>query len=256
MAQIIKLELVIRNNSKYDSCVYREGDFNTFGSPILHVAGFFEKGLRRILLGAFEDVLRQEIYRLKCAGFVSGPNRTPASSLEEVVRVHADEMEIYTHNGYITFSAYGGRMDRLLNALMLLIWKWSPHFASDNMDGTNDFSSSMRACVVCGKIHHGVSTGQLVGGVKLGFDPSPVREVIAHPYSHCFNPKCYSHEIEKMIDPAYVFVPPKPGEDSETELALALRKGVVKKDQPMGTGIVKKSHGDDPAVRRFEKDMK
>jgi len=227
MAQIVKIELVIRNNSKYDSCVYKEGDNDTFGSPIRHVAVFFEKGLRKILVGAFEDVILREIHRLTCAGFVSGSNRTSISSLEKAIRIHADEMEIYTSNGYITFSEYGGRMDRLLNALRLLVWKWSDHFVGDSMVGTNDFSSPTRVCVVCGRVHHGTRTGQHVGGVQLpGFDPHPVREVIAHPYEHCFNPQCFSHEIEKMIDPAYVFVPPKPGEDFETEF----KKSVDKKE--------------------------
>lgn len=243
MTQVIRFELTILNNDKYDSCVTFEGDRNGYGDNILHHADLFKEGLRSTLLQTFDDMwnnISPRIYRLKCSGYILPIKHNPPSSLSDVVHLSTESMEILTRHGFVTFSSFKQRaMSNISHALMLLVWKRSGHFTSDNMDGTNDFSSSMRACVACGKVHHGVRTGQRIGGIKLGFDPSPVREVIAHPHEHCFNPNCFSHEIERMIDPAYVFTPPKPGEDLETDLARTLGRKVVKKDHPVGTGVSK-----------------
>ena len=234
MAQIISFELTILNNDKYDSCVTFEGDRNGYGDYILYDAdSFFEEGLHSALLQTFDDMLNNvgpKIHRLKCSGYILPGKHNSPSSLPDIVHLNTESMEILTRHGFVTFSSFEeGVMNNISHTLMLLVWKRSRHFTSDNMDGTNDFSSSMRTCVVCGKTHHGVRTGQHIGGIKLDFIPFPVRDVIVHPYEHCFNPNCFSHEIERMIDPAYVFTPPKPGEDLETDLARTLGEEVVKK---------------------------
>ena len=227
MTQIIRFELTILNNDKYDSCVTFEGDRNGYGDNILYHADSFEEGLRSALLQTFDDMwnnISPRIHRLKCSGYILPGKRNSPSSLSDIVHLSTESMEILTRHGFVTFSSFKeGVMNNISHTLMLLVWKRSRHFTSDNMDGTNDFSSSSRACVVCGKIHHGIRTGQHIGGIKLGFDPSPVREVIAHPYEHCFNPKCFSHEIERMIDPAYVFTPPKPGDGFESTVENLLQ---------------------------------
>lgn len=271
MTQVIRLELRILNSNKYDSCITFEGDCNGYGDYFVYHADSFEEGLRNALLQAFDDMwnnLQYRIHRLKCSGSVILFKRTGvASLLSDIIHLNTENMEILTRRGYMTFSSFKeGAMSNISHVLMLLVWKRSRHFVNDNMDGTNDFSSSTRACVVCGKVHHGVRTGQHVGGIRSGVGPSSVREVIAHPYKHCFNPKCFSHEIERMIDPTYVFVPPKPGEDPETDFAQIIPSTwilfsgdipgkPVKKDHPVGTGVVKKNHDDNPAVKRFLKDM-
>lgn len=235
MTQVIRFELTILNNNKYDSRITFEGDRNGYRDSTPYHADSFKEGLRNALLQAFDDMwnnVRPKIYRLKCSGYILPEKHKSPSSLSDVIHLNTENMEILTRHGFATFSSFKEEAVRnISHALMLLIWKQSRHFTSDSMDGTNDFSSPMRACVICGKVHHGVRTGQRVGGIQLlpGFGPSPVREVIAHPYKHCFNPKCFSHEIERMIDPAYVFVPPKPGEDLETDLARTLGKGNKKR---------------------------
>ncbi len=234
----VEFELLLLNNDPASSRVILElARTHTSKSLSAHL---FEPGLRTVLFEAFRRMINLDIERIEGVGAIKEQGDSP-KSLAEIVEIDDDTMRIETRNGYKTLSSYPKEYIREIDrALMLLVWKQSRHFASDNMDGTNDFSSSMRACVVCGKIQHGKGTGQRIGGFKFGPDPSPVREIIAYPNDRCFNPECFSHKIEQMIDPAYVFVSPKPGEDLETDLARALENSVVKKD---------------PAVIGFEKDI-
>lgn len=204
-----------------------------------HSLTSFSMGLKEIALKAFDDMRLFNFWKIECAGIISRTALENPTRLKDIVLLDENMANIETVDGHRTFGYYKNNEieEAIAPVIMLLVWKWSPHFACDEMEGTNDFNS-LRACVVCGKTQHGVRTGQHIGGVKLGFDPSPVREVIAYPHEHCFNPNCFSHEIERMIDPGYVFTPPKPGEDLGSDLARVLRD--LKKD---------------PAVQRFIKDM-
>lgn len=229
--------LVQDNNPEHSRVGWKHKSTDDSGKRYALVS--FEPGLREILRKAFRDMIVFDIRSISGAGTIAHGEQEPRA-LAETIILDDESMIINTKGGYRTPGSYRNQEMRDVNhAVMLLVWKWSPHFTSDNMDGTNDFSSSMRACVVCGRTQHGKGTGQRIGGFKLGLDSSPVREVIVYPHDHCFNQNCFSHEIERMIDPAYVFIPPKPGEDLETDLAQVLGKGVVKKDHPMGTGVTK-----------------
>ena len=218
MTQIIRFELTILNNDKYDSCVTFEGDRNGYGDNILYHADSFEEGLRSALLQTFDDMwnnISPRIHRLKCSGYILPGKRNSPSSLSDIVHLSTESMEILTRHGFVTFSSFKeGVMNNISHTLMLLVWKRSRHFTSDIMYGTNDFSSlrACRGCVVCGKTQCGKQTGYSLG-----------RERYTFPHSHCFNPKCFSHEIERMIDPAYVFTPPKPGDDFESTVENLLQ---------------------------------
>lgn len=250
----VNFELLLLNNDAGNSRVIlkRNKTTGSFTTPL------FELELRTILFDAFRRMVNLNIRRITGTGSIKKQGDNP-QSLQEVIVLDDEYIRIETHDGYRTLSSYQeGHAAEIDRALMLLVWKWSPHFASDNMDGTNDFSSSMRACVVCGKVQHGVMPGQLTGGIHYKSEilhVNSVRQRYVYPSDHCFNPRCYSHEIERMIDPAYVFIPPKPGEDLETDLARTLGEKVVKKDHPMGTDVIKKGSQKDPAVKGFEKDM-
>jgi len=229
MTQIIRFELTILNNDKYDSCVTFEGDRNGYGDNILYHADSFEEGLRSALLQTFDDMwnnISPRIHRLKCSGYILPGKHNSPSSLSDIVHLNTESMEILTRHGFVTFSSFKeGAMNNISHTLMLLVWKRSRHFTSDIMYGTNDFSSlrACRGCVVCGKTQHGKCTRQRIGGFKFGQDPSSTREVVVYLNDHCFNPKCFSREIERMIDPAYVFTPPKPGDDFESTVENLLQ---------------------------------
>lgn len=253
VTDIVEFELLLLNNDPSNSRVILElAQKRTAQSLSAHS---FEAGLRTILFDAFRRMINLNIERISGTGAIKKRWKYP-KSLAEIIEIDDETTRIETHDGYKTLSSYSeGHVREIEHALMLLVWKWSPHFASDGMEGTNDFSSSMRACVVRGRTQHGKGTGQRIGGFKVGFDPSPTREIIVYPNDQCFNPECFSHEIERMIDPTYVFIPPKPGEDLETDLAKTLGNNVVKKDHPVEMGVVKKDSQKDPAVRGFERDM-
>ena len=207
MTQIIRFELTILNNDKYDSCVTLEGDRNGYGDNILYHADSFEEGLRSALLQTFDDMWNDiGIHRLKCGGWILPIKKEPAASLSDVISLDTKNMEILTARGYMTFSFFEEKMDNISHALMLLVWKWSRHFSGQ------DEYRQYRKCVICGKTQCGKQTGYSLG-----------RERYTFPHSHCFNPKCFSHEIERMIDPAYVFTPPKPGDDFESTVENLLQ---------------------------------
>lgn len=76
-------------------------------------------------------------------------------------------------------------IDKIRPALALLVWEKSEHFAQ--VGTTQTFE-----CSVCGKIHFGVKKNILM------------RENTLFPPDFCTHNQCYSHTIQKMIDPEYV----------------------------------------------------
>lgn len=227
MPQIIRLELIVLNQNKYDSRVAYDGDRNTWGDIELRSSHSFKEGLHQILLQAFDDMWNDlGIHRLKCIGSISEIKSEPVATLSDAITLDAENMTAVTTRGYVTFlylkERFKERMDNISHAAQLLTWDLSRHFSEDS-------GSRFRSCVVCGRVQWQKPTGQIIGGKERYFSIS----------DHCFNPNCFSHTIEQMIDPEYVFVPPKPGEGLEAYFARSLGDGVVKKDHPVGTGATK-----------------
>lgn len=72
-------------------------------------------------------------------------------------------------------------IDKLYPVLALLVWRKSAHFI-------NHGNSSNFECLVCGRTH---------------FTPYTPRYYHSTCPVFCESPKCYSHEIWKMLDPEY-----------------------------------------------------
>lgn len=228
MAQSVKIELVILNGNKYDSRVARD-DADEYEE---YRADSFKEALRNSLFQVFDDMISVGICWIQCSGSILPTKKELPVSLSDVIILDIEHMKIFTDRGYITFSFLKEKMNNISEALMLLVWKWLSHFSEDNYNG-------FRSCVVCGRVQRGKPTGQYIGGFHYGLGcvvhNDPLREIHAFPSDYCFNQNCFSHEIERMIDPAYQYTPPKEGENLEDLISK-----VVKKNHPVGAGVVKK----------------
>lgn len=80
----------------------------------------------------------------------------------------------------------------------LAIFAWTMMTPDEHFDQGTRCSPGERCCIICGEIHR----GKLIGYNNL----PPIKPNYDWPI-HCANPGCISHEIEKIIDPGYVFVP-------------------------------------------------
>jgi hypothetical protein len=69
-----------------------------------------------------------------------------------------------------------------------------------------------RTCVIC----KNTQQGKIVGHANMSMTP-----IIHWPSNYCLNPDCFSHEIEKMINPGY-----KIPEEAPMDEIIPLRNGV------------------------------
>ncbi|MDO8572251.1 MAG: hypothetical protein Q7S11_00605 [bacterium] len=215
MSAIVRIELTLCNYKPNASIIFIEGGVNN-DERSAHSPASFNAGLKEIILKAFEDMVRFEIWKVRGEGVVVTTTQENPKSLEHFTAIDDEAMEILTPGGYKTFDSY--KKDRVVNidtAIMLLVWKWSSF-----LDGSAH--SSHRECVVCGKKHSGKEHKYHRGLMPPPSMNIPPFEMYSYPYTHCINPECFSHEIERMIDPAYIFTPPKSGDDLEGALQKAI----------------------------------
>lgn len=209
MATNIEFELLLLNENPSESHAIRRNSPET-----RHVPDAFEPGLRKHLLDAFKDMAELHIWRIVGTGLLV-VSKKDAQSLADVIAIDDEDMEIETERGYKTFLSYPRKdIERIDYVTMLLVWKWSGVDAHFNY---GPFPGRFRSCICCGKMQWGKNNS--------GFFPAWGSREPRYVFpDHCFNPQCFSHVIEKMIDPTYAYTPPKPGEDAENALMESIRK--------------------------------
>lgn len=207
MSAIVRIELTLRNYKPNASIIFIEGGVNN-DERSAHSPASFNAGLKEIVLKAFEDMVRFEIWKIACEGIVATTTEENLWSLKHLIGVNDEAMEILTPNGYRTFDFF--EKDKVVNintAIMLIVWKYSSFLGGD-------VYSPSRQCVVCGKKHWGKERKYHAGLMPpTPTSNFPSMEVYDYPYPHCANPNCFSHEIERMIDPEYAYIPSKEGDD-------------------------------------------
>lgn len=88
--------------------------------------------------------------------------------------------------------------------------------------------SSLRNCVVCNQSQY----GQVTGHANLS-----MTDIVRWPSHYCLNPDCFSHELNRMINPSYTV--PKEAYEAKKEssgLGKIVEKALEKRDSKATTG--------------------
>jgi hypothetical protein len=103
---------------------------------------------------------------------------------------------------------------RAVIGLIMWLKNEDSHFKEDV-----NFMHALRTCMICGTVQHGSIIGQN--------NIPPYKPIPEWPAKNCFNPKCLSHKIEKMIDPEYKIPKESTGEEKEQDEIDRMLQAVV-----------------------------
>lgn len=112
--------------------------------------------------------------------------------MEDVVRV---DILLFSSKGWLELEERAISEKLRVN---LAVFAWTMMTIDEHFNQGTRCSPGERCCIICGEIHRGKITGyNNIPPIKPNYD-WPI---------HCANPGCISHEIEKVLDPEYTFIP-------------------------------------------------
>jgi len=152
-------------------------------------------GLRTVLIEMLESLAKEGVHKVRA--FSTQNEDKKITGLEELLRV---EVLLGTKDDYRSPREIP---EYLMKAFGLLAWIHSEHFWKDERFGGC-------TCVVC----RDTTTG------REGPRPNLSGNQIFWCPAHCLNLECFSHKMERMIDPNYV-IPEEVYEETRKKEALS-----------------------------------
>lgn len=199
---MISYKILVTAEYPEDSWIFVDGKRFSIPKP-----GEDKDGLRAALTEMLTHLIREGVLKVKA--FCKKNEEQKITNLAEMLRI---EVLLGTKDSY---HSPRNIPEYLTKAFVLLAWIHSKHFWEDERFGSC-------ICGVCRNTTRG----------KEGPRPNLSENPIFWCPEHCLNIKCFSHEIEKMIDPNYV-IPEEAYEEARRQeafsrdvTALAQRPGV------------------------------
>ncbi len=178
------------------------------------------QGFRNVVAEMFNKLHEEEICEVIAYSALSNKK---VDTIAEIANICPFQFQNNKDNQwYDACSLSEDTCEQIRTVIGLIMWLQNEHFESDNC--------THRTCIICNEIQFGKPTGQMIGGFSTDVNKPPHnREMYAWPSSHCLNPDCLSHEIEKMIDINYTI--PKEAFEKRS-LGGLLRNKTLAKELP------------------------